>query len=104
MAAQSCRNTCKSPAQIGVEIPAKAEFEVPSGAGEEFVMARGTVKWFDAKKGYGFILDEESGKDIFVHFSALQMGGFRTLNQGQAVEYQVVEGSKGLQASNVTIV
>lgn len=67
-------------------------------------MARGTVKWFDAKKGYGFILDEESGKDIFVHFSALQMGGFRTLNQGQAVEYQVVEGSKGLQASNVTIV
>lgn len=67
-------------------------------------MARGTVKWFDAKKGYGFILDEESGKDIFVHFSALQMGGFRTLNQGQAVEYQVVEGGKGLQASNVTIV
>ena len=64
-------------------------------------MQQGTVKWFNAKKGYGFISDAE-GKDIFVHFSALNMDGFKTLEEGQEVEYEVTEGAKGPQAVNVT--
>lgn len=63
-------------------------------------MQQGTVKWFNAKKGYGFISDEE-GKDVFVHFSALNMDGFKELKDGERVEFEVVEGEKGLQAANV---
>ena len=62
---------------------------------------KGTVKWFNAKKGYGFISDE-NGDDIFVHFSALNMSGFKVLEEGDKVEYEVVEGEKGPQAANVT--
>ena len=61
---------------------------------------QGTVKWFNADKGYGFI-SQESGDDVFVHYSALQSDGFRTLDEGQRVEYSVERGPKGLQASNV---
>ena len=61
---------------------------------------KGTVKWFNAKKGFGFISDEE-GKDVFVHFSALQMDGFKVLEEGDKVEFEVVNGEKGPQASNV---
>ena len=61
---------------------------------------RGTVKWFNAKKGFGFISDETC-KDVFVHFSALQMDGFKVLDEGEAVEFDVVNGEKGPQASNV---
>ena len=61
---------------------------------------KGTVKWFNAKKGFGFISDE-TGKDVFVHFSALQMDGFKVLDEGEAVEFDVVNGEKGPQASNV---
>ena len=64
-------------------------------------MANGTVKWFNNQKGYGFITDEE-GKDVFVHFSGLNMEGFKTLNEGDNVEYEVTEGAKGPQAVNVT--
>ena len=64
-------------------------------------MQQGTVKWFNAKKGYGFISDAE-GNDIFVHFSALNMDGFKTLEEGQEVEYEVTDGAKGPQAVNVT--
>ncbi len=64
-------------------------------------MSKGTVKWFNNQKGYGFISDEE-GKDIFVHFSGVNMDGFKSLEEGQAVEFDVVEGAKGLQATNVT--
>ena len=64
-------------------------------------MQQGTVKWFNAKKGYGFISDAE-GKDIFVHFSALNMDGFKELKDGEAVEFEVIEGDKGQQAANVT--
>ena len=60
----------------------------------------GTVKWFNAKKGFGFISDEE-GKDVFVHFSALQMDGFKVLEEGDKVEFEVVNGEKGPQAANV---
>ena len=63
-------------------------------------MQQGTVKWFNAKKGYGFISDEE-GKDVFVHFSALNMDGFKELKDGGRVEFEVVEGEKGPQAANV---
>ncbi len=63
-------------------------------------MQQGTVKWFNAKKGYGFISDE-AGNDVFVHFSALQMDGFKELKDGQKVEFEVVTGDKGPQAANV---
>lgn len=61
---------------------------------------RGTVKWFNAEKGYGFISVEE-GNDVFVHFSAIQGEGFKTLEEGQAVEFEITEGNRGPQASNV---
>lgn len=61
----------------------------------------GTVKWFDAAKGYGFI-GRSDGPDIFVHFSALQMEGYRTLNEGDEVEFTIVQGQKGPQADSVT--
>jgi cold shock protein len=62
---------------------------------------RGTVKWFNATKGYGFIQREQGG-DVFVHYSAIQSDGYRSLNQGDLVEFEVQEGAKGLQAGNVT--
>lgn len=63
-------------------------------------MATGTVKWFNDAKGYGFI-SQEGGEDVFVHHSAIQMDGFRTLKEGEKVEFEVVQGPKGLQAANV---
>ena len=63
-------------------------------------MTVGTVKWFNADKGYGFI-QPESGEDVFVHFSAIQTSGYRSLNEGQAVEFDVAQGPKGPQAANV---
>ncbi len=62
---------------------------------------KGTVKWFNATKGYGFIQREQGG-DVFVHYSAIQSDGYRSLNEGDAVEFDVQEGPKGLQAANVT--
>jgi CspA family cold shock protein len=61
---------------------------------------QGTVKWFNAAKGYGFI-QRQSGEDVFVHFSAIQSEGYKSLNEGQAVEFEVKQGPKGLQAENV---
>jgi CspA family cold shock protein len=63
-------------------------------------MPRGKVKWFNDKKGYGFI-EQENGQDVFVHFSAVQGDGFKTLTEGQEVEFEVVDGPKGAQAQNV---
>ncbi len=65
-------------------------------------MATGTVKWFSAEKGYGFI-SREGGSDLFVHYSAINGGGYRTLEEGQAVEFEVTKGPKGDQAQNVTL-
>ena len=62
---------------------------------------QGTVKWFNASKGYGFI-QRQTGEDVFVHFSAIMMDGYKSLNEGQAVEFEVKKGPKGLQAENVT--
>ena len=64
-------------------------------------MAKGTVKWFNSEKGFGFITKED-GNDVFVHFSALNMDGFKVLEEGQAVQFDVVNGEKGPQAANVT--
>ena len=63
-------------------------------------MAQGTVKWFNESKGYGFITADE-GKDVFVHYSAIQGEGFKTLNEGQKVGFEIVNGEKGPQAANV---
>ena len=64
-------------------------------------MSKGKVKWFNDAKGYGFIEQEGDGADVFVHFSAIQMDGFKTLAEGQEVEYEVESGDKGLHASSV---
>ena len=66
-------------------------------------MTKGTVKWFNNQKGGGFITDE-TGKDVFVHFTGLNMEGFKTLEENQTVEFDVVDGEKGPQATNVTVI
>ena len=64
-------------------------------------MTEGTVKWFNADKGFGFITPEDGGEDLFVHFSAIQVSGYKTLEDGQRVRFEVTQGQKGPQASNV---
>ncbi|SMO66280.1 cold-shock DNA-binding protein family [Melghirimyces algeriensis] len=79
--------------------------EHPSGIScgsiyEGIVIMQGKVKWFNAEKGYGFI-EREGGDDVFVHYSAIQEEGFKSLDEGQAVEFEIVEGPRGPQAANV---
>jgi CspA family cold shock protein len=64
-------------------------------------MSTGTVKWFNADKGYGFITPDDGGKDLFVHHSEIQVGGYKTLNEGQKVDFEVGQGQKGPCATNV---
>jgi CspA family cold shock protein len=66
-------------------------------------MIKGTVKWFNAEKGFGFITSEE-GKDVFVHFSQIKKDGFKSLEEGEQVEFEIVDGQKGPQAANVQVV
>jgi cold shock protein len=66
-------------------------------------MAQGTVKWFSEEKGYGFITPENGGEDLFVHYSAINGSGFKSLDEGAKVAYEVTEGRKGLQAENVSL-
>jgi CspA family cold shock protein len=66
-------------------------------------VAKGRVKWFNEKKGYGFI-SRDDGSDVFVHFSAIKRDGFKSLNEGDEVEFEVSQGAKGLQATNVIVV
>jgi cold shock protein len=112
---------CKNPAAEAVLWPGAAA-RVPRRAGTRGVTSRrctrpnrettergvatldreqGVVKWFNASKGYGFI-QRQSGEDVFVHFSAIQMDGYKSLNEGQLVEFEVKQGPKGFQAENVT--
>ena len=67
-------------------------------------MAQGTVKWFNESKGYGFITPEDGGKDLFAHFSEIKAGGFKSLSEGQRVEFVVKQGPKGPQAAEIQIV
>lgn len=66
-------------------------------------MPTGTVKWFNNAKGFGFILPEEGGEDLFAHFSAIDMNGYKTLKAGQAVEFGVIKGDKGLHATKIRV-
>lgn len=81
--------------RVGVSVDAAPQF-IFGG-----ITMKGTVKWFNNQKGYGFISDE-SGKDVFVHYSGLNMEGFKSLDEGASVEFDVVDGAKGPQAVNVT--
>ncbi|GGY10365.1 cold-shock protein [Litchfieldella qijiaojingensis] len=67
-------------------------------------MATGTVKWFNDTKGFGFISPDDSGDDLFAHFSEIQSDGFKTLQDGQKVSFDVTQGKKGLQASNIKVI
>jgi cold shock protein len=81
--------------------PSKYPARLDSNRGKEkFQVAQGKVKWFNGQKGYGFITTDE-GEDVFVHYSAIGGSGFRTLEQGQRVQFEVTQGPKGLQAANV---
>ena len=66
-------------------------------------MNNGTVKWFNAEKGFGFITNNENGEDVFVHFSGLAMDGFKSLEDGQNVTFDIAQGNRGLQAVNVCV-
>ena len=66
-------------------------------------MNQGTVKWFNAQKGYGFITNESTGEDVFVHFSGIAGEGYKSLEEGQNVTFDITEGNRGLQAVNVTV-
>ncbi len=89
-----------------VDSPSRSSYSNPEVQGvprEDGTLARvqGKVKWFNNSKGYGFI-GQDSGPDVFVHFSAIQAGGYKSLQEGDPVEFDVVQGQKGLQAENVT--
>ena len=68
---------------------------------DNFSMATGTVKWFNDAKGFGFITPDEGGEDLFAHFSSIQSNGFKSLKEGQKVSFDIVQGPKGKQASNI---
>ena len=77
------------------------ESEVDKGGIATVATVTGTVKWFNAEKGFGFIAQPDGGADVFVHHSAIQMSGYRSLEEGQRVEFELQEGPKGLMAANV---
>lgn len=66
-------------------------------------MNQGTVKWFNAQKGFGFITNDNGGEDVFVHFSGINTDGFKSLEEGQRVTFEITEGARGMQATNVTV-
>ena len=80
--------------------PIPSEAQINCKGMQSITMEQGTVKWFNDAKGYGFI-SRQNGEDVFVHFSAIQSSGFRSLQEGQAVQFNVVKGPKGWQAENV---
>jgi CspA family cold shock protein len=72
--------------------------------GKSYPMAQGTVKWFNAEKGFGFIEQDGGGADVFVHYSAIESGGYRSLDEAQRVEFDITQGPKGPQAEKVTVI
>jgi cold shock protein len=76
---------------------------VPPAEQREMNMAQGTVKWFNAEKGFGFIAQDGGGEDVFVHFSAIQSSGYKSLDENQKVEFDLASGPKGPQAENVRV-
>jgi len=70
----------------------------------QYMSTQGTVKWFNAEKGFGFISPDEGGQDVFAHFSAIKMDGYRALEENQRVEFDVTQGDKGLQAENIVAI
>lgn len=82
-------------------IPICVTFICTTTQTEEIVMATGTVKWFNAEKGFGFITPDDGSADLFAHFSEIKMDGYKSLNEGQKVKFEVTQGKKGLQASNI---
>ena len=84
-------------------LPPQSKAGLPQGKkGGLKYMPQGTVKWFNNEKGYGFITPDEGGEDLFVHYSGIAGGGFKSLEEGQKVSYAATQGNKGMQASNVT--
>jgi len=96
-----CRRAlCVSPRFVTVEAIAGAQ---GAGSTEErqFMSTQGTVKWFNSEKGFGFIAPDEGGADVFAHYTAIQAGGYRSLEENQRVEFEIAQGPKGLQAENI---
>ena len=87
----------------GTDALARTVLPVQSSVSGFVLMPTGTVKWFNESKGYGFIAPSDGTDDVFVHSSAINASGFRTLSEGQAVQFEVERGPKGLQARNVTV-
>jgi CspA family cold shock protein len=87
-----------------VDVFSTAGAQCPSAKPKEMNMAQGTVKWFNADKGFGFIAQDGGGEDVFVHFSAIQSNGYKSLDENQKVEYDLAAGPKGPQAENVRVV
>jgi len=85
---------------ILIEVENKKQVRVHQIGGIYLMIYTGTVKWFDGKKGYGFI-EREDGDDVFAHFSAIEEDGFKNLDEGQEVEFEIVEGDRGPQAANI---
>ena len=95
---RSCAVLAKQPVTCNTDVPTPSS--VTQTKEQITNMEQGTVKWFNDAKGYGFI-SRQSGEDVFVHFSAIQAGGFKSLQEGQAVQFDVTKGPKGWQAENV---
>jgi cold shock protein len=83
---------------------ARALREATTTRWEQIYMAQGTVKWFNGEKGFGFIAVDGGGADVFVHYSAIDAGGYRSLDEGQRVEFEIEQGNKGPQATSVRVV
>jgi CspA family cold shock protein len=87
--------------QVAQGVPAGGGQSARAGEKKDSIMAQGTVKWFNSEKGFGFVAQDGGGPDVFVHFSAIQGSGYKSLEENQKVEFDVTQGPKGPQAENV---